>query len=369
MPESELTIETKCKPIWIRQYPISEEYKSAVDLKVQEWIDAGVVVPAPPNCPWNLPLIAARKPGKDGIPDGVRVCIDARRLNAEILVTPNNNLPTIREIQNSLGGFEWLSVIDLADSYHQFAIRPEDQQKLAFTWGKHGHLMFTGVPFGVKTMTDHMQRLMEKLLGPCGKKPFLDDVATASKSTSEHIQDVLQVLIALTYTAGLRLRLKKCKFFVKKARVLGSLITQQGIRMDPLKVRVIQEWPRPTDAKAMQRFLGAANFHREFSHEYAQIAAPLEDVRNAKGMIDWTPERCQAFVKIKELFASGISLQNVDWNKPIYLTTDASLLEIDAWIGQSNIKGDIVPVICVSKKLSLTQQRWSATKRELYGLI
>jgi hypothetical protein len=86
-----------------------------------------------------------------------------------------------------------------------------------------------------------MQRLMERLLGQFGRKPFLDDLAVASKSSQEHVDDMLEVLKALTYTAGLRLRLKKCKFFVREARVLGSLVTQQGIRMDPLKVKAIKE--------------------------------------------------------------------------------------------------------------------------------
>ena len=52
-----------------------------------------------------------------------------------------------------------------------------------------------------------------------------------------------------------------------------------------------------------------------------------------------------------------------------YLTTDASLAGIGAWIGQKNQNGIIVPVTCVSKKLNETQQRWSATKRELYALM
>ena len=31
--------------------------------------------------------------------------------------------------------------------------------------------------------------------------------------------------------------------------------------MDPEKVRVVEEWPKPGDRKALQRFLGFANFH------------------------------------------------------------------------------------------------------------
>ena len=106
LPGSALSIETVGDPIWIRQYPIPEGYKSAVDAKVQEWIDNGTVVPAPPDCKWNLPLLGARKPGKDGEPDSVRVCFDGRQINKRIHNKPDSNLPSLREVQDSLGNFE-----------------------------------------------------------------------------------------------------------------------------------------------------------------------------------------------------------------------------------------------------------------------
>jgi hypothetical protein len=295
--------------------------------------------------------------------------LDARKLNERILKFPDSNLPTLREVQDNLGEFEWISVIDLENSYHQWALKEEDQQKTAFTWGKFGQLMFKGVPFGLKIMTGHVQRQMEQLLGPMGYQPFQDDIPISSKSTEQHKLDVLEVLKKLTYDANLRIRLKKCIFFAKEARVLGSIISSDSIRMDPLKIKSIGNWPLPKDAKSLQRFLGAANFHREFTHEYARISAPLEDVRNVSGTIEWTEARLNAFNQIKELFSKNLSLKTINWKKPIYLTTDASLSGIGAWIGQENENGEVVPVTCVSKKLSSTQQRWSATKRELYGLM
>jgi hypothetical protein len=47
--------------------------------------------------------------------------------------------------------------------------------------------------------------------------------------------------------------------------------------MDPKKMEAILNWPRPKDAKAMQCFMGAVNFHREFSEDFAKIAAPLDE--------------------------------------------------------------------------------------------
>jgi hypothetical protein len=53
----------------------------------------------------------------------------------------------------------------------------------------------------------------------------------------------------------------------------------------------------------------------------------------------------------------------------MYMTSDAGLRGIGAWIGQINSQGELMPVICASKKLTKTQQRWPATKRELYALM
>jgi len=354
---SELSIETgDNKPIWIRQYPIAEALQRKVEARVQEWVRNGWVRRAPSNCQWNLPLLAAPKPAKeDGGEADVRVCLDARMLNDRITEMPDSNMPLLREVIDKLGDFNFISVLDLADSYHQFRLREQDQVKTAFT-NAGVQWMFVVVPFGLKVMTGHMQRLMERLLGPMGITPFQDDVAVASKTREEHIQRMKDVLSKITYEAGLRLRLQKCKFFRKEARVLGSIVATDGIRMDPAKVKAIQAWALPEDGKALQRFMGAVNFHREFSADFARLTAPLEAQRNVKGPITWTPELRKAFDDVKRLFAAEILLRHVDWNKEMFLTTDASLSGIGAWIGQKDELGILRPIICVSKKLSATQQ-------------
>ena len=122
------------------------------------------------------------------------------------------------------------------------------------------------------------------------------------------------------------------------------------------------------NGKAMQRFMGAANFHREFSHEFAKIAAPLEQARTVSGKIHWTPEMDKAF-EIERAFQQEFITPTCGLEEDLYLTTDASLIGIGAWLGQKDAYGEIMPIICVSKKLTPTQQRWSATKRELWGLM
>ena len=85
----------------------------------------------------------------------------------------------------------------------------------------------------------------------------------------------------------LNLHLSKCKFFKKKAKVLGHIVTQNDIFIDPAKIKVIVNWPQPMDGKAMQHFLGAANFHQDYASTIATIAAPLNSCCNDI-FINWT---------------------------------------------------------------------------------
>ena len=106
--------------------------------------------------------------------------------------------------------------------------------------------------------------------------------------------------------------------------------------MDLLQVEVILKWPQPIDGKEMQRFLGAANFNWDFSEQYARIAAPIERVQNQKGLIKWIPELLESFQGIKGLFASNLELRTIDWKKEVYLTVDACLIGIRAWIVEND---------------------------------
>lgn len=364
---AEFEIRTDCPPIWKRQYAIPQKFMEATTAQIMKWAEKGVIVRAPPNCQWNLSIMVVPKRNADGTM-GVRVCLDARPLNENLISLVESDLPLPRDIIDKLMLFIIFTVLDLSESYLQFPIKKEDQVKTAFTWNGV-QWMFTGVPFGLRDMPNHMQRFMARLLAEFKVTPFIDDMPMGSTSPEEHFELVRKVLEKITYEAQLRLNIPKCKFCLPEVKVLGIIISSSGMTMDPVKVKAISEWPRPVDGKAMQRFLGAANFHREFSHKFAEIAAPLEELRNVVGPIEWSSEQIIAFEKLKELFLSNLKLKNINWDEDIYLTTDASLIGAGAWIGQKDETGTIIPVNCASKKLSPAQTRWSATKRELWALM
>jgi hypothetical protein len=49
--------------------------------------------------------------------------------------------------------------------------------------------------------------------------------------------------------AGLQVDIEKCEFHVTETKFLGLIVGRDGIKMDPEKVRAINDWEKPKTVK------------------------------------------------------------------------------------------------------------------------
>lgn len=66
--------------------------------------------------------------------------------------------------------------------------------------------------------------------------------------------------------------------FLEEIHYLGHIISKEGIRMDPAKIRAIQEWPVLKTVHEVQSFLDLCSYYRRSIQHFAEIAAPLHDL-------------------------------------------------------------------------------------------
>lgn len=96
----------------------------------------------------------------------------------------------------------------------------------------------------------------------------------------------------------------------------------------------------PTTPKAMQRFLGAANFYRRLTqllHNHATLVAPLYVASAQKPDSKpeaWPQDVALAFEKVKHLIAKRTLLDHPNMSLPTSLMTDASNYGIGAVLQQ-----------------------------------
>ena len=114
------------------------------------------------------------------------------------------------------------------------------------------------------------------------------------------------------------------------------------------------------------------NFYRRFLPHAASIQAPLHDALSGpkvKGShpVTWTDSLTAAFKECKASLSSAALLAHPHPTAPLALVTDASTTAMGA-VFQQRVQDAWQPLAFFSRKLSATQQKYSAYDRELLAI-
>ena len=155
-------------------------------------------------------------------------------------------------------------------------------------------------------------------------------------------------------------------------RILGHLITANGIKLDPSKRQAILDWPLPKSGAELASFLGLGTFLRDHIRHYSDLTSSLETLKKQTN-IEWTEATTTAFNTLKRAFHTAPFLRFPDFNKRFVIACDASWTGVGGVLYQpddddNTITGDNIVAIC-SKKLTKTQQRYPVYKKELWAMV
>ena len=98
---------------------------------------------------------------------------------------------------------------------------------------------------------------------------------------------------------GISLNPKKSLFVLEEGKLLGHIISKDGIKIDPDRIQAILQIPHPRNIKELQAFLGKINFLRRFISNLAELIRLLNNMLKKDSSIKWTVEAKQAFEEIK----------------------------------------------------------------------
>jgi len=200
---------------------------------------------------------------------------------------------------------------------------------------------------------------------------YIDNLLIASCTREEHMAHLREVLQRLEEN-GLVLNGEKCVLGVREVEYLGHVVSAGGICPLPDKVKAIACFPRPTNTKALQRYLSMLNFYRRFICGAAGILKPLMDALcgGLKMELQWSAEMAAAFESSRLALQRVLELAHPVAGAQLVLTVDALDTHVGAALQQRvGPHQALQPLGFFSKKLEKSQQKYSAFDRELLVVV
>jgi hypothetical protein len=213
----------KLRQINPMMFPIMEK-------EVKKIMDAQIIIPLRYS-EWVANLVPVRK--KNG---EIRLCVDFRNLNRS---SKRDNYPLLKIehiLQRVIGSYR-MSTIDGFSGYNYIFMLPEDIEKTTFTTPL-GTLMYAKIPYGLMNAGETFQRAMD--IAFIGEKDkfiviYLDGITIFSKFEKEHCHHLKKVFLKCR-RFGLSLNPNKYVFTMKEGKLLGHIVSAEGVRIDPRRV-------------------------------------------------------------------------------------------------------------------------------------
>ncbi|GFX75995.1 hypothetical protein TNCV_1995491 [Trichonephila clavipes] len=259
--------------------------------------------------------------------------------------------------------------MDLRSGYWQIEIDEADREKTAFITPE-GLYEFKVMPFGLCNAPATFERMMDNLLRHfkwtmclC----YLDDIIVFSETFEDHLIRLRLVLKCLQ-EAGLKLNLKKCLFAAQEVKILGHLVSSNGVRPDPDKIKAVRNFPTPNNIHYIRSFLGLCSYFRRFIKGFCYLAEPLHSLLKSGVEFHWGPEEVEAFDSLKKALTSDPVLGMYDERASTEIHTDASGYGIGAVLVQ--IQNNVEKVIAyASRTLTKAEKNYSTTERECLAIV
>ena len=349
-------------PIIQHQYSYNIKVLEKVHVIIDDWLKQGVIEKS--TSAWRNPIVVVKKP--DG---NIRVCLDARKLNSitkrDRLLTPNvfealSSIPSDAKIFGRL---------DKNQAFLQTMLADEDKEKTAFFIKGRGLFHFIRMPFGLANAPATQTRLMLEIFGEL--EPYVlvyfDDIIVMGKNY-EHYLDLLKKVALKLRQFNLTISRDKMYLILKDIKILGHIVSAEGIKVDASKTDAINKWPAPKSKKELQRFIGMCNWYRRHIKNFSTIASPMTELLKLKKFA-WDDNANESFNKLKQVLITPPILRPPRWDLAMIVQCDASNEGIGAALTQIDENGDEFVIEFFSAKLTDSERKFSPTEKECLAVI
>ena len=271
---------------------VKRELQSMEDLQVIRCVDtptdwcAGMVVVAKPI------VVYSSVEGEEKEAHNVRICVDLTKLN-ESVVREKRELRSVDQTLGRLAGAKGFTKLDANSGFWQIPLAPSSQELTIW------QILLSTFAIWDNISPEHFQKRMLQVLEDLpGLLCMMDDIIIFGESSEEYVARARAVFRRLEYS-GVTHNFEKCEFAKSSITYLGHVVSADGIRADPSKVRVIKQMQQPKDVSDIRRLLDIANQLGKFIPNLPTLIQPLRELQQKMNQWTWGLSQQRAFGMVK----------------------------------------------------------------------
>ena len=299
----------------------------------------------------------------------IRMCVDFGDLN-KAYHKDDFLLSYIDVLVDNTVGSVLMSFINSFSRYNQIKMASTDMAKTIFTteWGV---FCYTVMPFGLTNSGVTYQRMATTLLHNMMHNKvevYADDMIVNSKDRGDHITN-LKKLFKRIKEYRLRLNPYKCTFGVTFEKLLGFLVSDKGIEVDPSKIKAILDMPPPKKEKEIRGFLGWLQYINQFMTKLTSTCEPIFKLLRKNEPHTWNDECQKAFELIKEYHLHLPVLVHLEFGKPLLLYLSIIEDAIGSMLAQKDDDKNKRVVYHLSKRFHDYETRYAPIEKSCFALV
>jgi hypothetical protein len=265
---------------------------------------------------------------------------------------------------------KYRSLMDGQDAYEQIRVVPEHVQRTAMTT-PDGNMVSHVLQQGDCNAPATYQALMNYLFGEhigIFLDVYLDDIIIYSDTLDDHVRHV-EIVVKILTREKLYLSEKKLQFLCSEMKILGRVVSDVGICMDPSKVDTVLNWKVPTNRDLCRGFVGSVGYLADDIYK-VRIPLMLTVICGDTVSFRWTETEQRAFDAVKRAVAacathSRVPLDYSPGHPTIWMMTDACPTGVGGVVAQGRTWQAARVAAFYSAKLSATQRNYPVHEQEL----
>ena len=273
-PPVHFQVDERVQPVQmpVHRIPVAkrEREKQALD----RYVEQGVIGKVNEPTAWCSNEVIRETPKK------FRVCIDPSQTVNKAIHRPKHQMPTLNEHLHKLNAAKCFSLADVKDGFLHIPL-DEESSWMTTMHTSYGRYRWLRLPFGITSSPKEFQmRLTTALEGLQGIIYIADTILVYGEGNDyeEAQKDHDRRFIALMercHQKNIKLNATKLQFKLRELKFTGTIISDQGMKLDPDKVAAITQMPPPENEPALLRFIGMINYLSPFCANLSSVIQPL----------------------------------------------------------------------------------------------